>query len=522
MKKIIAAILAIIMILSVVLPLTANAAEVNEGYGNEWVYDEALVVSAETEDYIKHLNESVFANYANKPQLAFIVIKNLPYNMDDYKLDMFNEYGVGTKEENHGMLFIFAINDREYALEIGDGFTKGSILREELETDFITEEMKNSLRAENYDFVVYQVAQHLAGMMADEENLVYAQKEEALAIQKSAEEAAAAERRAKAEATAPYIIAGGLGILALMAVGYVTSLVIKAHKREKLFARLEEQYAPQFALFGQKEADAHTEMKRLMLEKEYSCYNEECFAYDFINYLYALYLKWYKHLLQENYSINRRRLYERAFEVRNDYSTFIAGNVLPLEKIVQSVDEEEDAKLANEAENRKRIEEFWANNKHRVENEAIGDAMKVYMYSRITPNAILSNAQLEKVFAQKLREYSFEYECDRFCAENADIIRSRDFDKSTFYKELAQSSNGKSYHYSPSYNNMWMRRYLIQHMSYQKKARELREQKAAEEKRRAKQRAASAYRQQQRRNNTSFGTTFRGGFSSGGGFKGGW
>ena len=101
-------------------------------------------------------------------QLAFIVLKKLPYNIDDYKLDMFNEYGVGTKEENHGMLFVFAISDREYALEIGDGFEKGSTLRKDLETDFITEDMKNSLRSENYDAVVLQVTQYLEKLMLDE------------------------------------------------------------------------------------------------------------------------------------------------------------------------------------------------------------------------------------------------------------------------------------------------------------------------------------------------------------------
>ena len=57
------------------------------------------------------------------------------------------------------MLFIFAIEDREYALEIGDGFEKGSIIRKDLETDFITEDMKNSLRNEDYDTVVHQVAE---------------------------------------------------------------------------------------------------------------------------------------------------------------------------------------------------------------------------------------------------------------------------------------------------------------------------------------------------------------------------
>ena len=522
MKKIIAAILVLILAIAFACPMVAHAAEPNDGYGNEWVYDEALVVSAETEEYIKNLNESVFDNYANKPQLTFIVINDLPYNMDDYKLDMFNEYGVGTKEENHGMLFVFAINDREYALEIGDGFTKGSILRKELETDFITEDMKNSLRAEDYDTVVYQVAEHLAGMMEDEENLVYAQREEALAIQKAEEEAAAAARREQFEKASPYIIVGGLGILALGSVGYVISQLIAARKKEKLFARLEQQYATQFALFGEKEADAHAEMKRLMLENEYGCDDVGCFEDDFARYLHNLYLEWYKKVLHENYDNNRIRLYEKELESRNNFLAFTTGSLQTLDKIVQRVDDEEDEKMANRAENKRRIEEFWETNKYRVENAAIVELLKAYMYAHIAPNRILSKAELEKAFVKKMKELNFEYECEKFCEENADLIKSRDFNRSQFYHELATSSRGAQYRYSPSYNNMWMRHYLIAHMNSQRKARELRERKAAEERRRAQQRAAAARRQEQRSHNSSYGTSFRGGFSSGGGFKGGW
>ena len=130
MKRALSIILAVLLLLSILMPVVANANE-NDGYGNEWVYDEAQVISDETEDYIKNLNENVFAGYANKPQLAIMGINNLPYNMTQYKLDTFNDYGVGTANENCGMLFIFAINDREYGLEIGDGFEKGSLLRAE-------------------------------------------------------------------------------------------------------------------------------------------------------------------------------------------------------------------------------------------------------------------------------------------------------------------------------------------------------------------------------------------------------
>lgn len=518
-RRLLALVLAMVLAFSFLIPLVAHAAEIDSGYGNEWVYDEAQVVGAETEAYIKNLNEEIFANYANKPQLAFIVLNDLPYNMDDYKLDMFNEYGVGTKTENHGMLFVFAINDREYALEIGDGFVKGSILRKELETDFITEEMKNSLRAGDYDTVVYQVAEHLAGMMADEENLVYAQKEEAAAAKRAEEEAAAALRHEQFEKAIPWIIGGFLAVVTIGSLGYIVSLIVSARKKEQLFGNLEHQYAPQFALFGEKEADAHTEMRRLMFDTEYGCDDAGCFEDDFARHLHNLYLKWNKKLLRENYSDQRNYLYEQRLESRNNFLAFSTNNLAPLNKIVQVVDEEEDKKIATRRENEKRIEEFWEANKHRVENAEIITVLKSFMFGFAAPNRLISKAELEKHFLKKMKELNFEYECDRFCEENADLIKARDFNRTAFYHELANSSHGKQYRYSSTYNNFWMRHYLITHMSAQRK---LREQREAEERRRAQQRKLAVQRQAQRRNNSSFGTSFRGGFSSGGGFKGGW
>ena len=168
--KLLGVLLIIAVLLTIAMPV--DAAEVND-FGNAWVYDEADVVSDTTENYIASLNETVFIEYNRKPQLAVIVLNKLPYNIESYKRDMFNEFGVGTAEENCGMLFVLAIEDREYALEIGDGFEKSGTLRSALETDFITDSMKDSLRAENYDAVIYQVANHLATMMEDDQNGFY-------------------------------------------------------------------------------------------------------------------------------------------------------------------------------------------------------------------------------------------------------------------------------------------------------------------------------------------------------------
>ena len=517
-RRILALVLAIILALSFLVPLVAHAAE-NEGYGNRWVYDEAQVISAETEAYIQTLNEEVFANYANKPQLAFIILKDLPYNMDSYKMDMFNEYGVGTATENHGMLFVFAINDREYGLEIGDGFVKGSILRQDLEADFITDSMKNSLREGDYDTVVYQVAEHLANLMADEENLVYAQKEEAAAAKRAEEQAEAEARHAQFEKAIPWILGGFLAIVAIGSVGYVVSQIVASHKKEKQYNELAQRYARHFALLGEKEATGRDIMKQKMLDIEYGCDNPGCFEDDFVRNLHTLYLTYQESLLREMGHEDRYKKYVNELERRNDYHAFNEYRLASLEDIVKEIDREEDEKLATRNENKQRIKEFWKANEARVKNENIYNYLVISFDKFVYDSRLVTQAELERHFVQKMKELNFEYECDRFCDENGDLIRSRDFDRKKFYSELAKSSHGRQYRYSPSYNNYWMRSYLIQHMNSQRK---LRQHQEAEARREAQRQKAAAARQTQRSHNSSFGTGFRGGFTSGGGFSGGW
>lgn len=167
--------LVFVLFISMFIGIPASAAE--NVFGNAWVYDEAQVISSETEEYIQDLNENVFAAYRDKPQVAFVVVNTWPYDVDQYKLDLFNELGVGTIDENCGMLFLLAVDAREYAFEIGDGFKEGSLLRKDLEADFISEDMKDAAREGDYDRFVLLVAQYLDRLMADAENGVYEQKE---------------------------------------------------------------------------------------------------------------------------------------------------------------------------------------------------------------------------------------------------------------------------------------------------------------------------------------------------------
>ena len=62
--------LVLAFVLTLICVLTQNPVVFAADTGNEWVYDESNVISKDTEDYIKNLNENIFSVYKNKPQLA--------------------------------------------------------------------------------------------------------------------------------------------------------------------------------------------------------------------------------------------------------------------------------------------------------------------------------------------------------------------------------------------------------------------------------------------------------------------
>ena len=502
--------LAILLILSMLAPIVVRA----EGHGNAWVYDEPNVVSDETEEYIRNLNESVFIGYKEKPQLAFIVINDLPYNIDDYKLDMFNEYGVGTKEENHGMLFVFAINDREYALEIGDGFKKGSLLRKDLETDFITSEMKQSLRDGNYDIVVKQVAEHLARMMADEENGVYAAKEEEKAIRD-------AEFEAQSKKVAGIALIVLLSALGLVAFGIFASWLFKRISIARAINASMDKYSRHVALLKMD----NKILKKLAFE-EFENKDAEYVHEHMMYFLYNHFIYEQEALLDKRNLANKSNLYRAHLSNRNTINTFAAMQIVGIDMIILEVDAAEEKRKSTQNTNINLVEKFLEDNLHRVENKAIVDKLTSRFEGKKLDSRLVTIDELEEHFTKTMSALNFEYEFDKFCEENKDKIDPKYFDRNDFYKTVQSTPNYANYHYSHTYNRNWMMHFLMIHMASQRRQVEARERREREEReareRRRREEAARKQRQQMQNHNSSFGSGFGGGFSSGGGFKGGW
>jgi uncharacterized membrane protein YgcG len=568
MKKVISITIVALLMLSALSPILVHAQTTNE-HGNEWVYDEPQVLSAETEAYIKNLNENVFDAYVNKPQLAIMIINDLPYDMEQYKLDTFNDYGVGTKNENCGMLFIFAINDREYGLEIGDGFTKGSMLRADLETDFVTEEIKTYLRSENYNSAVMMIVQHLETMMSNQENGVYAQKEaEKMASDKraanmviakihrigtvtlaseskikearsayssltsaqqklvdttsleAAEEQLAELKNAKLkESLKSFMILLGIACPIIGMVFFCVVIIRKMAIRNKINS-LCNKHAKCIDI-----ADLSNDAIQEEIRSKYSGYNPRALEEEFVNILYQMYIKQQTMLIQSLQSHMLCGYTEYIDELKrvNNKMTFERHQLVPLPIIVSNVNEKQRQKNLLRAANTQSVRDFINENRYRVDDAAILNKVDKAMHQHFDNFATnVTPSQMERYFVEQLDHFGFEKEFDKFLNENQDKIGS-DFSRNTLYNEMCVSNYYRNYHYGCRIDRVWMMHMLMHHQNTQKQKRldqERREQEAAERRRREAQRRAQ--QQSVSRMNSSFGGGFGGGRSSGGGMRGGW
>ena len=516
MQKRLSFILVVILVLTMGLSVTAYAT------GNEWVYDEPQVISTETEEYIKNLNENVFANYKNKPQLSFILINNLPanYPVDNYTIDMFNEYGVGTKEENCGMLFLLSINDREYSFQIGDGYESGTILRKDLTTDFVTSEMKSLLSDGNYDAVVMKITQHLEKIMADEENGIYAQKEAELIAKRQAQAEKAAAQKAAFIATMKKIGIGFCIACPLAGLIVLAYFLIKKYIRNQMIRDLINNNQKYITMAGTT-PEKITEYIKLKCKN----YSNDLIKEEFLGIIYGFYLGGQIKKADNAISLNRY-LYKERLKAVNTYDAFINCRLTSLESIIYDVDSEEERKEEIKKANTAKVVKFLADNNHRIENPAIRTELIRNMKSYANSTTPVSDSDLEKFFVKEMESLNFKWEFEKFVDEHKEEIDSRFFNRNDFYREVTNTDQYRNYYYRRGYDRSWMRTLLFIHLANKRKAHQ--EKLAREERERQARikREQEAARKRQlermRSTNSSYGSSFRGGFSSGGGFKGKW
>ena len=132
-----------IVFLILVLPI--NVFAVVNPTDRFYINDYANILSSETEDYI--FDKSVKLNDIDGTQIVVVTVKNLGgQSLEEYANILFNNWGIGSKEKNNGLLLLLALEEREFRVEVGDGL--GGILPDgktgRFQDDYIIPYLKNN------------------------------------------------------------------------------------------------------------------------------------------------------------------------------------------------------------------------------------------------------------------------------------------------------------------------------------------------------------------------------------------
>lgn len=106
-------------ILLAALALPAFAADIPAAPSGHSVLDQAGVLSEETISTVDGYNNALSSTGAQIAVLTVDFTGNL--SIDDYALQVFNEWGIGDKKKQNGVLFLLVTGDQNYYCTLGTG-----------------------------------------------------------------------------------------------------------------------------------------------------------------------------------------------------------------------------------------------------------------------------------------------------------------------------------------------------------------------------------------------------------------
>lgn len=108
----------LILIAIILIPINVNAI-VNPN-SNFYVNDAANILSSETEEHIIQKSSSLYTY--NGSQIVVVTIPNLEgMDIETYATTLFNNWGIGDKDKNNGLLLLLALEERKFRVEVGSG-----------------------------------------------------------------------------------------------------------------------------------------------------------------------------------------------------------------------------------------------------------------------------------------------------------------------------------------------------------------------------------------------------------------
>jgi uncharacterized protein len=149
------------------LTLAAHAEPIKDLKATDYVNDFAHVLDqasvAQMDSLCQQIDEKAHA------QIAVVTVRNLDgSDVDSYAVDLFKQWGIGAKSTNHGVLILYAIDDRKARVEVGYGLEP--ILPDGKVGGFQREAIP-LMRAQEYGQAILLVTSRVAHVIAEDANV---------------------------------------------------------------------------------------------------------------------------------------------------------------------------------------------------------------------------------------------------------------------------------------------------------------------------------------------------------------
>lgn len=130
-----------------------------------YVYDQADLISTSVELKIIKISEALYKE--SQAQIVIVTLDNLNgYNLEQYSVQLFREWGIGDGEKNNGVLIILAVTEREVRIEVGYGL-EGAI-PDSVAGRILDEKMLPNIEAGDFDKAFLDTYQSVLTRIMDE------------------------------------------------------------------------------------------------------------------------------------------------------------------------------------------------------------------------------------------------------------------------------------------------------------------------------------------------------------------
>lgn len=161
----------LLVIFIVPLTLAAEYAPIN------YVSDYAEIVDLELEKRINMISAEIEKN--TTVEVAVLTVRSLEgQSIESFAVDVFQEWGVGKKDVDNGLLLIVAIEERKWRFEVGYGLEP--ILTDAMAGRIGRTRLVENFRAGEYGKGIYEAVNDIEGIVQGKEEVVSRYREDGL------------------------------------------------------------------------------------------------------------------------------------------------------------------------------------------------------------------------------------------------------------------------------------------------------------------------------------------------------